>query len=48
LSASSQGSARYFMTKDALDSPFGTRKGEVMAWRMLNKLTRRKIGVAVI
>ncbi|KKL54555.1 hypothetical protein LCGC14_2264260, partial [marine sediment metagenome] len=39
----------YFAPQDVLESPFGTRKGEVMAWRRIKRLVRsRRFGVAVI
>lgn len=38
-----------FLPEDVLTSPFGTRKGEVMAWRRLKRLVKdRKLGHAVI
>lgn len=39
----------FFLTPDAMGSPFGTRRGEVMAWRRLLRLTpERRLNVAVI
>lgn len=38
----------FFVNDDDLDNPFGTRMGEVMAWRRLGRLVRRKAQVAVI
>ncbi len=38
----------YVTTEADLDNPFGTRKGEVMAWRRVNKLARIRPHVAVI
>jgi hypothetical protein len=34
----SEGGASYFVARHVLDSPFGTRKGEVKAWLRLSKL----------
>lgn len=33
---------------DVLRNPFGTKYGEVMAWRIISKLTTRHFGVAVV
>lgn len=39
----------FFLTPDAMNSPFGTRRGEAMAWRRLLRLTpERRLNVAVI
>jgi len=39
----------YFLTPDVMQCPFGTKVGEVAAWRMLGgKLTPHRLGVAVI
>jgi hypothetical protein len=39
----------FFLTPDAMNCPFGTRRGEVMAWRRMLKLTpEKRLGVAVI
>ena len=38
------GGDSYFSNKDVDQSPFGTRVGEVMAWRRLSKLEQRRIG----
>jgi len=47
--AFAQGNERIFLTDAALNSPFGTRRGEVMAWRRLSKLApKRRMNVAVI
>lgn len=48
LVRSESGGASYFSTNDVLNSPFGTRKGEVMAWRRVSKMVRRRIGVATL
>jgi hypothetical protein len=39
----------FFLTPDAMNCPFGTRRGEVMAWRRLLRLTpERRLNVALI
>jgi hypothetical protein len=39
----------YFITDRERENPFGTRKGEIMAWRRLSKLKRgRRAKVAVV
>lgn len=38
----------YFLTPDAMNSPFGTKVGEVQAWRLIGKLASHRLGVAVI
>jgi len=38
----------YFLSPDVLNSPFGTRVGEVGAWRLVSKLANHRLGVAVI
>jgi len=42
--------ATHFTPEEILMNPFGTRKGEVMAWKRVSKSSRvdRLIGVAVI
>jgi hypothetical protein len=37
----------YLMSERALDNPFGTRKGEVQAWRRISKFVRKRGKVAV-
>lgn len=43
-----QGAGMFFTTTQVVNNPFGTRMGEVMAWRELTKLMRRVGGGAVI
>ena len=39
----------YFVTSEVMNCPFGTRKGEVMAWRRIKHFVKNKrLGVAVI
>ncbi len=38
----------YFITPDGMTSPFGTKIGEIKAWRIMSKLAKRRLGVAVI
>lgn len=38
----------YFVTPDGMNSPFGTKIGEIKAWRIVSKLAKRRLGVAVI
>jgi hypothetical protein len=45
----SEGRETYFLPRFALESPFGTRKGEVMAWRRIAKAApARRMRAAVI
>jgi hypothetical protein len=45
----SEGRETYFLPRFALESPFGTRKGEVMAWRRIAKASpARRMKSAVI
>lgn len=46
--AFSDGQGNYQVTADQLDNPFGTRKGEVMAWRRVGRLARPVPSVAVV
>lgn len=49
LTLSSRDTGSRFVTRDVLSSPFGTRKGEVMAWRRLNHFVKKKVfGAAVL
>jgi len=41
LAFTPQGSGARYTTQDVLDSPFGTHRGEVMAWMQTKKLTER-------
>ena len=36
------------MTEDILNNPFGTRRGEVLAWKRVSKLALRRGRVAVL
>lgn len=38
----------YFLTEEEARNPFGTRRGELMAWRRLRKLSKVRASVAVI
>ena len=38
----------FFSVERDLDNPFGTRKGEVMAWRRFSKITKKRPSVAVL
>ena len=38
----------FLISDDDLSNPFGTRRGEIMAWRRLSKLVKRRAQVAVI
>lgn len=38
----------YQLSEDDLDNPFGSRKGEVMAWKRLSRLTQRIGTVALV
>jgi len=38
----------YYVTPDGMTSPFGTKIGEIRAWRIVSKLAKRRLGVAVI
>jgi len=38
----------YFLTQEVQNCPFGTRKGEVMAWRRIAKATPRKIKAVLV
>lgn len=38
----------YFLTEEEARNPFGTRRGELMAWRRLRKLSRVRASVAVV
>lgn len=40
--------AAYFVTPDGMSCPFGTKIGEIRAWRIVSKLAKRRLGVAVI
>ena len=40
--------AAYYVTPDGMTSPFGTKIGEIKAWRIVSKLAKRRLGVAVI
>jgi hypothetical protein len=45
----SEGNTRRFVTADTLDSPLGTRKGEVTAWTKIKRLLRdRQFSVALV
>lgn len=48
LIRSVRGGATFFAPDRDLDNPFGTRKGEIMAWRRFSKLTKKRPSVAVI
>lgn len=48
LRFTNEDSASFFVSEDEVNNPFGTRKGEVMAWRRLSKLTERIPDFAVI
>jgi hypothetical protein len=37
----------FFLSESDLDNPFGTRKGEIMAWRRVKDLTEKVPGVAL-
>jgi len=42
------GGVSHFVTADAMNSPFGSRRGEVMAWRRLNKSgTEKRLSYAL-
>lgn len=46
--AVTQGDVSFFVAPDDLANPFGTRRGEVQAWRRINGLTERRMtGVAI-
>jgi hypothetical protein len=47
LAVSGQGTG-YFMTEEIFHNPFGTRFGEVTAWKQIAKLPGRRLSVAVI
>ena len=36
------------LSNAALDNPFGTRRGEVLAWRRMSKLALRRGKVALV
>lgn len=38
----------FSITPQLLSNPFGTRKGEIMAWQRISKLTKKRAKVAVI
>lgn len=40
--------ASYFVSQDAMTNPFGTKIGEIRAWRVVGKLAKRRLGVALI
>lgn len=43
-----QGDTSFFVSPGDMANPFGTRRGEILAWRRINGLTeRRMVGVAV-
>jgi hypothetical protein len=48
LTRSDRQGPSFFNTPRDLDNPFGTRKGEVMAWRRFSKLIKKRPSVAVI
>lgn len=48
FSGTGEGDGSYFISPEDLNNPFGTRKGEVMAWRKLGKLTERIPDFAVV
>ena len=41
FTGSGEGEGSYFISPEDLNNPFGTRKGEVLAWKRLGKLTER-------
>jgi len=48
LTRSDRQGPSFFTPPRDLDNPFGTKKGEVMAWRRLSKLAKKRPSVAVI
>lgn len=44
----SEGGGSFFTTTELVNNPFGSRYGEVMAWRYFSKLAKRRVSVAVI
>lgn len=48
LSASPQGGGSYAFAMDALDNPFGVHRGEVMAWRRVKHLIKKRPRTALI
>jgi len=46
LSVTGEGGA--MLNKEALDNPFGTRRGEVLAWKRVSKLALRRGKVALV
>ena len=46
--ATTQGDTSFFVPESDMSNPFGTRRGEILAWRRISKLTDwRMLGVAV-
>jgi hypothetical protein len=45
---SHQGEVSHLIDFELLGSPFGTRRGELMAWKSVSKLGRRQLDVGVI
>ena len=48
MALANRGESSYYLTPDALNSPFGTRVGEVKAWKLISKFANHRLGVAVI
>lgn len=48
FSGSGEGEGSFFVNQDDLANPFGTKKGELLAWRRLGKLTERVPDFALI
>ena len=48
FTGSGEGEGSFFVDPDELANPFGTKKGELMAWRRLGKLTERVPDFATI
>lgn len=48
LAESPEEGSDYMTTEDQLNNPFGTRRGELKAWRRISKLTEQRGEVAVI
>lgn len=46
--AVTSGNVSYYLTPDVLDCPFGTKQGEVMAWRRLKRLADKRSHIAII
>lgn len=48
LTRSDRNGPTFIMSDRDIDNPFGTRKGEVMAWRRFSRLTKKRPSVAVV